>query len=244
MAARWTPVNQNIMSSGFVSAGGEELKPREGLSGYDNDAWTKARQKIEELKKPKEAPGTQEGGKSLYEHLQAQKAAKQEAFEEATKLRNQFRPLDDSEVAFLDSIKLKEKAEATTVRKETQVQLAAFRREREAAEEKVRELEASHQADRDNEEAPKEKWTATKKRRRAKDDDKIATSKALKTSTSTDEVPSTTQPSNTTQPPVDEVTKKSSSPISDPAAVHEGASPRTTSKPATTLVAYDSDSDD
>lgn len=62
------------MSSNFVSAGGEESKPREGLSAYNEDAWTKARQKIEELKKPKsDAPGTQEGGKSLYEHLQAQK---------------------------------------------------------------------------------------------------------------------------------------------------------------------------
>lgn len=64
------------MASRFVSAGGDEVKPPEGLSQASDDAWSKARKQVEESKKSKDegpALGTQEGGKSLYEHLQAQK---------------------------------------------------------------------------------------------------------------------------------------------------------------------------
>lgn len=230
------------MSSGFVSAGGEEIKPREGLSEYDKDAWEKARQKIEELKKPRpEAPGTQEGGKSLYEHLQAQKAVKQEAFEEATKVRNQFRPLDDSEVAFLESIRQKEQAEATKVRKETEEQLAAFRRDREAAEEKAREFEASQTPREGSGEVAQETWTTTKKRRRAKEDDKSGTSKSLKSSGSTEETrPLPTQ--DTAQSSAQFVSGNSKSPIDSLEISHKTAA-QTVPKPAASLVTYDSESD-
>lgn len=64
------------MASKFVSAGGAEIKAPEGLSSATDDAWAKARQQVEENKKPKQeapAPGTQEGGISLYEHLQNQR---------------------------------------------------------------------------------------------------------------------------------------------------------------------------
>lgn len=233
------------MSSGFVSAGGEEIKPRDGLSEYDKDAWEKARQKIEELKKPKpEAPGTQEGGKSLYEHLQAQKAAKQEAFEEATKLRNQFRPLDDSEVAFLESVKLKEEAKARAEREETQEQLAAFRREREAAEEKARELEASQEPLPGNGEAITEKWTATKKRRRAKEDEKTATSKSLKTSTSTEQAQSTVQSSEMPQSSSVEVVTKPKASADSLASASKAPPAQAQVIKAPILVGYGSDSDD
>ena len=55
------------MASRFVSAGGADLKAPEGLSTVTDDAWAKARQQVEESKKPKQetpAPGTQEGGAS------------------------------------------------------------------------------------------------------------------------------------------------------------------------------------
>jgi len=64
------------MSSRFVSAGGAEVKAPEGLSSTTDDAWAKAREQVEKAKQPAKnepAPGTQEGGKSLYEHLQDQK---------------------------------------------------------------------------------------------------------------------------------------------------------------------------
>ena len=64
------------MSSRFVSAGGAEVKAPEGLSSATDDAWAKAKEQVEKAKQParnEPAPGTQEGGKSLYEHLQDQK---------------------------------------------------------------------------------------------------------------------------------------------------------------------------
>ena len=64
-------------------------------------------------------------------------AAKQEAFEEASKLRNQFRPLDDNEVDFLETVKQKERNRTEAVRQETAEQLAAFRKEQAASEQDV-----------------------------------------------------------------------------------------------------------
>lgn len=57
------------MSSGFVSAG------QSGASAEATDAWEKAKAEIEENRQRRTAaePGLQEGGKSLYEHLQANK---------------------------------------------------------------------------------------------------------------------------------------------------------------------------
>ncbi|KAK1484491.1 hypothetical protein CTAM01_12996 [Colletotrichum tamarilloi] len=70
-----------------------------------------------------------EGGeKSLYDVLQANKAAKQAAFEEANKIRNQFRALDDDEIDFLDEVREAKKAEEERVRRETEEGLVAFRR--------------------------------------------------------------------------------------------------------------------
>ncbi|KAF6835679.1 hypothetical protein CPLU01_04149 [Colletotrichum plurivorum] len=64
-----------------------------------------------------------EGGeKSLYDVLQANKA-----FEEANKIKNQFRPLDDDEIEFLDEVRQSARAEEERVRRETEEGLAAFR---------------------------------------------------------------------------------------------------------------------
>ncbi|KIK71168.1 hypothetical protein GYMLUDRAFT_150183 [Collybiopsis luxurians FD-317 M1] len=49
-------------------------------------------------------------GRSLAEKLAANRAAKQEEWEEKNKLANQFRALEEDEIMFLDSIR--EKAEA------------------------------------------------------------------------------------------------------------------------------------
>lgn len=54
-------------------------------------------------------------------------AAKQAAFEEQHKLKNQFRPLDDDEVDFLDEVKERRKREEERVRRETEERLTAFR---------------------------------------------------------------------------------------------------------------------
>lgn len=233
------------MSSGFVSAGGEEIKPRDGLSEYNEDAWERARQKIEELKKPKpDAPGTQEGGKSLYEHLQAQKAAKQEAFEEATKLRNQFRPLDDGEVAFLELVKSRENAKVRAEREETQEELARFRREREAAEEKVRELEATQESSPGGENANAETWTATKKRRRIREDENVPTIKVLRTSTDSQAKPPAGISSKSSDGATANVNEASTHLPSDSKNTTTESQQQKTVVKAPILVSYGSDSDD
>ncbi|KAL4914181.1 N-terminal domain of NEFA-interacting nuclear protein NIP30-domain-containing protein [Aspergillus aurantiobrunneus] len=116
------------MSSGFVSAGTDQ-EPVER-----DDEWLRAQQELEEERRRKAELGRQDGGKSLYDVLQQNKMAKQEAFEEKIKLKNQFRALDEDEVEFLDSIMESTRAQEDTVKKETAEQLELFRRQREEAE--------------------------------------------------------------------------------------------------------------
>ncbi|EAW22878.1 PSME3-interacting protein [Aspergillus fischeri NRRL 181] len=116
------------MSSGFVAAGTDQ-EPVER-----DDEWRRAQQELEEERRRKAELGRQEGGKSLYEVLQQNKMAKQEAFEEKIKLKNQFRSLDEDEVEFLDSIMESTRAQEAAVKKETAEQLELFRRQREEAE--------------------------------------------------------------------------------------------------------------
>ncbi|KAL8770094.1 MAG: hypothetical protein Q9209_004132 [Squamulea sp. 1 TL-2023] len=111
------------MSSGFIS-GGTTDKPIER-----DDEWLKAQQEIEANRRRKEEEGKQEGGKSLFEILQNNKAAKQEAFEESIRLKNQFRNLDEDEVEFLDSVLESTRAKEDAVKKETAEQLNLFRRQ-------------------------------------------------------------------------------------------------------------------
>ncbi|KAL1861546.1 hypothetical protein Daus18300_008809 [Diaporthe australafricana] len=67
------------------------------------------------------------GEKSLFDVLQANKAAKQAAFEEASKLKNQFRALDDDEVEFLDGVRERTRLEEERLRRETEEGLRSFR---------------------------------------------------------------------------------------------------------------------
>ncbi|KAF2266834.1 hypothetical protein CC78DRAFT_552221 [Lojkania enalia] len=116
------------MSSGFVS-GGTVDNPAER-----DDEWRAAQAELDEQRRRKEEAGQQDGGKSLYEVLQANKAAKQEAFEEATRLKNQYRALDDDEAEFLDSVLEQTRKQEAAVRKETLEQLDLFRKHQEEAE--------------------------------------------------------------------------------------------------------------
>ncbi|KAI1086950.1 hypothetical protein F5B19DRAFT_477287, partial [Rostrohypoxylon terebratum] len=67
------------------------------------------------------------GERSLYDVLQANKAAKQAAFEEQNRIRNQFRALDDDEIEFLDDVQEKRREEEERVKRETEERLARFR---------------------------------------------------------------------------------------------------------------------
>ncbi|KAI9845945.1 MAG: hypothetical protein M1838_001494 [Thelocarpon superellum] len=115
------------MSSGFVSAGTSDDPVK------TNDDWEKAKQEIEANRRRREDEARQGGEKSLFETLQANKAAKQEAFEESIRLKNQFRSLDEDEVDFLDSVLESTRAKEEAVKKETTEQLDVFRRQQDEA---------------------------------------------------------------------------------------------------------------
>ncbi|PHH63813.1 hypothetical protein CDD81_5470 [Ophiocordyceps australis] len=84
-------------------------------------------------------------------------AAKQEAFEEQHRLRNQFRALDDDEAAFLDEVRERQAREENAQRQETERGLREFR-------EKQRQG-ASGGALEENEAS--EDWGVSRKRKRA-----------------------------------------------------------------------------
>jgi hypothetical protein len=65
-------------------------------------------------------------------------AAKQDAFEEANRLKNQFRALDQDEVDFLDSVLESTRKEEDRVRRETAEGLELFRKQQEDADKKAR----------------------------------------------------------------------------------------------------------
>lgn len=72
-------------------------------------------------------------------------AAKQEAFEEANKLKNQFRALDEDEAEFLDSVLESTRAEEDRVKRETAEGLEAFRRQQDEADKKARRASSGEQ---------------------------------------------------------------------------------------------------
>lgn len=104
-----------------------------------NAEWEAVQKDLEaERRRREEARRAQvEGGaggeRSLYEILQANKAAKQAAFEEQNRIRNQFRALDDDEIEFLDGVRDERRVEEERVKRETEERLASFRQAQKAA---------------------------------------------------------------------------------------------------------------
>ncbi|KAJ3760961.1 N-terminal domain of NEFA-interacting nuclear protein NIP30-domain-containing protein [Lentinula raphanica] len=66
-------------------------------------------------------------GRSLAEKLAANRAAKQEEWEEKSKLANQFRALEEDEIMFLDSIREKEEAEEKARRERDGEEVKGFK---------------------------------------------------------------------------------------------------------------------
>ncbi|KAK6495419.1 hypothetical protein TWF481_003443 [Arthrobotrys musiformis] len=128
------------MSSGFVSSGRLESADADEIHNVNNgdtqgppsDAWAAADAAIKEAKERAASAsglvGSQDGGKSLFEVLQANKARKQEEIEEKLKFKNQFRSLDEGEVEFLDSIVSEQRAEEEAKKKEIESRLDDFRK--------------------------------------------------------------------------------------------------------------------
>ncbi|KAL2430814.1 hypothetical protein ABEF95_013627 [Exophiala dermatitidis] len=189
--------------SRFVSAG------TDAESKVPDEAWLKAQQEVEAQRKPKPSePGQQEGGKSLYEVLQQNKAAKQEAFEESIRLKNQFRPLDEDEIEFLDSVLEADRAKENAVKQETAEQLEAFRKQRALAEQALLDQQAREAAENVDTTVGKNVWTTQKKKRRRDKDGESAENmnpKARKLSSSTDD----RKPASAEKPPTATSTRPS-----------------------------------
>lgn len=115
--------------------------------------------------------------------------AKQEAFEEKIKLKNQFRSLDEDEVEFLDSVLESTRVQEAAVKKETAEQLEAFRQQREEAEKALLEDTSADVAPA----AEGEDWKIpSRKRRRDKNKDLLIPGKKRKSVTGGDESSSQT----------------------------------------------------
>ncbi|KAK7976258.1 Cyanovirin-N [Apiospora arundinis] len=190
--------------------------------------------------------GTEE--KSLFEVLQANKAAKQAAFEEASRLRNQFRALDDDEVDFLDEVQEKERQEEERKRRELEEGLGKFRQAQlkgkpattgddGVVEEEVEEEEVVPTEDLASEWAGAGAGGAGRKRKREKEvlfkglkrkstSEGAAQGKDTTTSKTADANGAAKATEQTTKPPV------------------TAAKPAAATKPAMGLVAYGSDDDD
>ncbi|KIW06916.1 uncharacterized protein PV09_02585 [Verruconis gallopava] len=167
-----------MSTSRFVSAGTVD-RPSD-----KEDAWKKAQEAVEATKRQKEdavaGSGLQEGGKTLYEVLQANKAAKQEAFEESLRLKTQAQFLNEEDAEYLESLSKNERAQKAASEKRAREQLEEFRKQQEVAE---RQALASSQFGTLPIET--EAWSiSAKKRRRGKEQDFIKGVKLRKTSTS------------------------------------------------------------
>ena len=102
-------------------------------------------------------------------------AAKEEAFQESIKLRNQFRNLDEDEVEFLDSVLESTRKKEEEVKKETSEQLDLFRRQQEEKDKEL--LERGEEIDGKSGSPTagesQSSWAVNaRKRKRAKENDK------------------------------------------------------------------------
>lgn len=137
-------MSSRFVSAGTISASGETEAPADATASSATAQLSEAQKKTQaewesvqadleaqrakrEAERQRMASGQGDEGKSLYDVLQANKAAKQAAFEEATKLSNQFRSLDQDEVEFLDEVRQKKKAEEAGRQKEVEDGLRDFK---------------------------------------------------------------------------------------------------------------------
>jgi hypothetical protein len=115
--------------------------------------------------------------------------AKQEAFEESIRLKNQFRSLDDDEVEFLDSVLESTRAKEAAIKKETAEQLAAFHRQREEAERAL--LESSASGETANPASiEEEQWIISGRKRKRSKKDLLFPGKVRRSSTTDEATPS------------------------------------------------------
>lgn len=177
-------------------------------------------------------------------------AAKQDAFEEANRLKNQFRALDEDEVDFLDSVLESTRKEEDRIRRETAEGLELFRKQQEEADKKAR-IGDEQGAGETSPTVENEQWVAGgRKRKRAKEKEGLKGVKLRRSSSAVDAGPASspegksqdneTKSTSVTkeEQPVPKAKATNSTPVSKP--------PPAASKPKAGLglVDYGSDEDD
>lgn len=117
--------------------------------------------------------------------------AKEEAFQESIKLKNQFRNLDEDEVEFLDSVLESTRAKEQAVKEETSEQLELFRRQQqEADKERLDESgDIANTAGSPIEELAETQWAVNARKRKRLKDEKGVKGPKLRKSSSTSEAP-------------------------------------------------------
>uniref|UniRef100_A0A0B7JKV6 FAM192A/Fyv6 N-terminal domain-containing protein n=1 Tax=Bionectria ochroleuca TaxID=29856 RepID=A0A0B7JKV6_BIOOC len=117
-------MSDRFVSGGTIGGSAGEEKTTSADSAPSVSSGTKNAAQRREEQRRKAVEGEE---KSLYEILQDNKAAKQAAFEEQSRLKNQFRALDDDEIEFLDEVRQKKRKEEEAVKRATEEGLRAFR---------------------------------------------------------------------------------------------------------------------
>jgi hypothetical protein len=180
-----------------------------------------------------------------------QPAAKQEAFEEANRLKNQFRSLDEDEVEFLDSVLESTRAEEERVKRETAEGLENFRKQQEEADKARRGSDGAQNTDEGPPDVGEEQWVAAgRKRKRTKEKEVLKGVKIRKSSTTehaVDSTPSVAQTSSLSSPTKKTFQSSKSTTPSQPKLTGPVSAEKTPPAPAKTglgLVDYGSDDDD
>ncbi|KAI2629469.1 putative NEFA-interacting nuclear protein NIP30 [Xylaria nigripes] len=261
------------MASRFVSGGviagddGDDVKAREHHEpARDSAQWEAVQRDLEAGRRAREESrrAAVEGGeKSLFEILQANKAAKQAAFEEQNRLKNQFRALDEDEIDFLSGVRDDERAEEDRVKRETEERLAGFRKARLLASDATAADSGGDGTNEGGDEAWSGEWTTGigRKRKREKEKEREKALKGVKRRISVPDDGEKESGSRigddgagpSAREPANDVVKVST-PASDTAPVVSAVAPAKTKgmepepepkpKPTLTLVDYGSDEDD
>ncbi|VVC99947.1 unnamed protein product [Leptidea sinapis] len=106
------------MSSGFISES-EILEARR----VRQEEWEKVRTEDQ----PKEAPEEAYDSRPLYQRLEEQRLKKEAEYEEAHKLKNMIRGLDDDEIGFLDLVERTKAEVAQQISIEEHKEMQEFR---------------------------------------------------------------------------------------------------------------------
>lgn len=104
-------------------------------------------------------------------HFPCASVAKQAAFEEQNRIRNQFRALDDDEIEFLHGVRDEKRAEEERVRRETEDRLARFRKAQQLSEESGGGADGDATGGDDGGDVDEE-WTAAASRKRKREREK------------------------------------------------------------------------